>query len=43
MDTRNELMIFNSYEDARKFFYLYGNVVPKGMPDKEKAEKSSPI
>ena len=39
MDIPSELMIFNGSEDARKFFYLYENVVTKGLPDKEKAEK----
>ena len=39
MDTPSELMIFNGNEDARKFFYLYENVVTKTLPDKEEAEK----
>ena len=38
MDTTSELMIFNGNADARKFFYLYENVVTKGLPGKEKAE-----
>ena len=43
MDTPNELVIFHGNEDARKFFYLHENVVTKGLPDKEKAEKFWPI
>ena len=43
MDTHSELMIFNGHEDARKIFYGYENVVTKGLPDKEKAEKLWPI
>ena len=39
MDTPSELMIFKGNEDARKFSYLYENVVTKGRTDKEKAEK----
>ena len=39
MDTPNKLMIFNGNEDVRKFFCVYENVVIKGLPDKEKAEK----
>ena len=29
----------NDSEDARKFFYLYENVVTKILPDSERAEK----
>ena len=36
MGTPSELMIFNGNEDARKFFYLYENVVNTGLPDKGK-------
>ena len=37
MDINSEFMIFNRNEGARKFFYLYENVVTKGPPDKQKA------
>ena len=40
MDTPSELKIFNGNEDARKFLCLYDNVVTKGLPAKEKAEKT---
>ena len=39
MDAPSELTIFCGNEDARKFFYLYENMVTKGLPDKETAEK----
>ena len=39
MNTPSELTTFNGNEDARKFFYLYENVVTKGLPDSERAEK----
>ncbi len=38
MNTRSELTTFNVCEDARKFFYLYENVVNKSLPDSEIAE-----
>ncbi len=31
--------MFKSTEDARKFFYLYENLVTKNLPVEEKAEK----
>ena len=43
VDTPSELMIFNGNEYARKFYYLHENVVTKGLPDKEKADKLWPI
>ena len=43
MDIPSDLMTFNGNEDARKFFYLYENVVTEGLPEKERAEKLWPI
>ena len=43
MNTPSELRIFNGSDDASKFFYLFENVVAKGLSEKEKAEKSWPI
>ena len=39
METPSELMVFKGDEDARKFFYIYENVIVKGLPDTTKAEK----
>ena len=39
MNTSSELTTFKGSEDARKFFYLYENVVTKSLPDSERAEK----
>ncbi len=39
MSTSCELTTFKSDEDARRFFYLYKNVVSKNVPDSERAEK----
>ena len=39
MDTPSEFIIFNGNEDACKFFYLYENLVTKGLPNEGKAEK----
>ncbi len=39
MNTPSELTTFKGSEDARKFFYLYENVVTKSLPDSERAEK----
>ena len=39
MNTLSELTTFKGNEDARKFFYLYRNVVTKNLPDSEWAEK----
>ncbi len=39
MNTTDELTTFMGNEDARKFFYLYENVVTKNMQDSERAEK----
>ena len=39
MNTSSELTSFKGSEDARKFFYLYENVVTKTLPDSERAEK----
>ncbi len=40
MSTPSKLTRLKGYEDARKFFYLYENVVTKSLPDSERAEKS---
>lgn len=34
-------MVFEGYEDARKFFQLYENVVTNGLPDTAKSEKEA--
>ena len=39
MNNISALITFKGTEDARKFFYLYENVVKKSLPDIEKAEK----
>ncbi len=39
MEIPSELMVFKGEEDARKFFYLYENVVTKGLMDNAKAGK----
>ena len=39
MNTPSELTTFKGSEDARKFFYLYENVVTNSLPDSERAEK----
>ena len=39
MNTPIELNTFESSKDARKFFYLYENVVNKSLPDRKRAEK----
>ncbi len=39
MNTPSELTTFKGSKDARKFFYLYENVVTKSLPDSERAEK----
>ncbi len=39
MNTPSELITLKGTEEARKFFYLYENVVTKSLPDIEKAEK----
>ncbi len=39
MNTPSELTTFEGSEDARKFFYLYENVVTTSLPDCERAEK----
>ncbi len=43
MNTTSELTTFKVSEDARKFFYLYENVMTKSLPDRERAEKLWPI
>ena len=39
MSTPSELTTFKGDEEARKFFFLYKNVVTKSLPDNEMAEK----
>ena len=39
METPSEFSVFKAEDDARKFFYLYENVVTKGLPDNVRAEK----
>ena len=39
MNTLSDLSTIKGSEDARKFFFLYENVVTKGLPDSERAEK----
>ena len=39
METLSELIVFKGEEDARKLFYIYENVIVKGLPDTKKAEK----
>ncbi len=40
MNNPRELNRFEGSEDARKFFYLYENVVSKSLPDSKRAKKN---
>ena len=39
INTPSELTIFKGGEDARKFFYLFDNILTKSLPDRERVEK----
>ncbi len=39
MNTSSDLITFKGTEDARKFFYLYENVLTKGHPESERTEQ----